>query len=258
MPETWYTCQQPFVFAPVFIMERRMRIDHWVVFEEVHFDRDSVQYLLGDKNGPIEGRLPVRKPRMKPIHSIKTVDTRRWVKELSRQVQYIYGRQDPYLALQDRWTALLDRISDMDSFSAICSETLDFTIEALGVDMYPLKIHDSRDLVKNRPQNPTQWIEECGKALGATDYIQGASSMEEYFSPEYMRSMRVWAQDVKLEYKGVGGNIHDGTYSILDLLFTQTPDQIKTLFKADDKRRDLNAVRYVPVDGVGYRREEKA
>lgn len=85
--------------------------------------------------------------------------------------------------------------------------------------MYALAINCtvfySKNVIAERPQNPTEWIAELASTCDASNYMQGAMGITAYFDKGYFsqHGMRVWGQNITHEKYNL-------SYSVLDYLFT--------------------------------------
>jgi hypothetical protein len=213
---TRYAASQPYLFPPLFIVERMARVDHWVVMEEAQFDRTHVTVKLHNQQGPVDITPHFTSPSRKRFVDVQFADNK-FLGKLERAVQMAYGKQDAYRNLKPWFTKLL---SDMEGHEILSMawETTAEIIKLLGLET---KMNSSLALCPARPPDPSLWIFELGVALGADQYLTGETGKEAYLNT------------ILFEYGGIDGYVQEfrssmnPTGSVLDALFRHGTDAVR-------------------------------
>ena len=232
-PIIWYTAEQPTMFPALYILERMARVHHWVVLQEAQFDRDHVQFKVMAQHGVLQLSVELEgSPRRRPFDECKLADPKRWAQKTAFTIQTCYGKQAAYRQLKPQVEALFDTLSIQHDLLMACETTLTWCADLLGINT---TLWHSRQLVRNRPEEPTAWMASLADDLGATDYLQGADAMRAYFvkGPFEGRGLSTWGQDFRQRYTSLLGRCVDASMCGLDALFVLGVDATRELLQVD-------------------------
>jgi hypothetical protein len=234
-PSVWYTAEQPTLFPALYLMERMARVHHWVVLEEAQFDRDHVQFKVMAQHGVLTLSVELEGASRRPFNECGLRNPQRWAEKTAFTLQTCYGKQSPYRALKPQIEALFDSLSVEPDLVRACDTTLLWCADLLGIDA---TVWHSKQLVAERPEEPTAWMASFADPLEATDYLQGADSMRSYFvkGPFEDRGMLTWGQDFRYRYTSVQGRGVEASMSVLDALFVQGVEATRSLLHLDRGR----------------------
>ena len=232
MTETWYTVQQPFLFPPIYMMERFARCHHVVVLDDAQFDRDNTQLFLTGHRGPVQKSLPLVKDDYRQGFNKRVVmDPPRWRKDLLRTAQSIYGRSPHFIEWGKEWLEkLTQQMTDLPRLTDFSTRSVEALFELLAIST---RLYLGSDLVPKRPENSTAWLASFCEMLPATDYVQGEKSMRSYFveGPFESTGVRTWGQRFSVEYDAVNGQKGNALCSVLDMLFWRGIDETRYLLR---------------------------
>lgn len=217
--EIWATVQQPNLFPSIYMMERFTRCDHVVIFDQAQFDRDNAQFKLMTSNGV---ELKTVELENAPHHAL--FDSRLlyrkevWARKTKFAAQTIYGKSIHYRELKKWFETVVDAMACKENLTDFCKLSMEAPLRLMGVSTQFIV---GSQLIPQRADNPVQCLVDYCRQLHVTDYVQGLKSMTSYFTkgPFEDANIRTWGQDFTASYK-YQERERDGTFSILDLLFT--------------------------------------
>lgn len=231
------------LFPPVFMMERLARCHKIVLLDNAQFDRDCAQFRIMSRAGELLVSTPVADgPFRAPFSARRIVGPGRWRSKTLQTLRSVYGRQRHFPLVIDWVEGVIGRMLTDDWMDQICSTSLVACCEALGIEP---AFYRASDVLTERPLEPTDWIASLAGSLGASDYLQGETSLRAYFreGPFESRGIQVWAQRFFLSYESHTGQTGHAGLSILDLLFTHGFDEARQMLRADlGPGRDLSCV----------------
>jgi hypothetical protein len=225
MTEVWYTANQPLFFPPIHMVERFARCHAVVVLQEAQWHRKGghTRTELMGPNGPFCVSLPVRDKGQRPLDQMFVVPG--WSNDLLRTLRGNYRKGIGWSCLSDGLRTLLTALDSQETRVCDIGEGI---IRWLGhVLGLGYTVHRSRDLVPERPGEPTAWMASFAPHLRATDYVQGQISIAAYFAPGAFRAQgcRLWSQQYSVPYQ-------PPVISILDPLLRYGPAMVRELIKA--------------------------
>ena len=232
----WVTCTQPLLFPPLYMIERFARCDVVVLMQEAQHSRQAEHswLLLTSPDGEVKISLRCKDKNRRPIDQIRVLDLERWCVDLKLRLRMAYGRQPGYAAAGQALDRFLDGLGQMvdPTLHEVSRATMIFASACLGV--HPVWL-DSKSLVPERPADAVAWLADLAYAAGATDYVQGRVSIENYFSPGAFErhGIHLWAQEwPQPELPRLGGQPGLRT-SLLDSLLISGPERLRELIGAD-------------------------
>lgn len=227
----WYSASQPLLFPYVHMVERFARCDHVVVLYEAQFTRDKMSQVVMAGNGPVKITVPLDKAGRRPFEDVVLLDPYAWREALKRKMAVIYGKQSGYRRHRDQFHAFLD---GLPSQSLSCAELghrcIQWCCELLKLGF---ATHVSHELVPQRPADPCAWMRSFAVPLAATDYLQGAASIESYFVPGVFAPVRVWGQQFEVPHYRQLSSGFNPQVSVLDPLFMHGAEFVRELVRAD-------------------------
>ena len=234
--ETWVTCTQPLLFPPLYMIERFARCDKVVLMQEAQHSRQAEHswLMLSSPTGPLKVSLRCKAKNRRPLDQIEVLDLERWCAGLRRRLRLTYVRQPGYAAVAPSLDAFLDQLGRMEdpTLHAVASQTMRWCCDVVGV--HPAW-HDSKSLVAARPASAPHWLAALAAAVGATDYVQGETSIRDYFVPGAFRrqGIRVWAQAWQPPEVPRLGDPYNPRISVLDALLVAGPAWVRAAISAD-------------------------
>ena len=234
--ETWVTCTQPLLFPPLYMIERFARCDAVVLMQEAQHSRQAEHswLMLSSPTGPLKVSLRCKAKNRRPLDEIEVLDLERWCADLRRRLRMTYGRQPGHAAIAPSLDAFLDELGRLKNptLHAVARQTMLWCCAMVGVSP---AWHDSKTLVAERPTSAPHWLAGLAAAVGATDYVQGETSIREYFVPGAFRrhGIRVWAQAWRPPDVPRLGEPYNVRTSVLDALLVAGPAWVRAAIEAD-------------------------
>jgi hypothetical protein len=198
----WVTCTQPLFFPPLYMLERFARCDVVILMQEAQHNRQAEHSwcLMSAKDGPAKESLTCHKKNRRPIDEIEVMDLARWADKFERKCADRYGKLDGYREVEKQFTTLMGYLRSISDKQPDLAYVNRVTMRWLHSVLHlPVPLIASKDLVPQRPDHAPDWLAALTKAVGGTDYIQGATSIRSYFTPGAFapHGIRVWGQDWK-------------------------------------------------------------
>jgi hypothetical protein len=237
--EHWVTATQPLLFPPLYMIERFARCDAVVLMQEAQHSRQAEHswLMLSSPTGPLKVSLRCKSKNRRPLDEILVLDLERWCTDLRRRLRMAYGRQPGHAAIAASLDSFLDGLGRMTdpTLHEVARQTMLWCCGMVGV--HPAW-HDSKALVPERPASAPDWLAELASAAEATDYVQGETSIRDYFVPGAFRrhGIRVWAQDWRPGEVPRLGDPYNSRISVLDALLVAGPDWARSAIRADAGR----------------------
>ena len=231
------TATQPLLFPPLYMVERFARCDVVVLMQEAQHSRQAEHswMLLSTPDGEVKISLRCRDKNRRPIDEIEVLDLERWCADLQRRLRMTYGKQPGYAQIAPSLDIFLEKLALTTAADGgnptlfdVSRRTMIWCCRMLGV--FPLWEH-SQYLVPERPADAVAWLAELAAAAGATDYVQGRVSIDNYFTPGAFRrhGIRLWAQEWwQPGLSRLGGQPSLRT-SVLDSLLIDGPERLRLL-----------------------------
>ena len=230
--ELWVTATQPLLFPPLYMIERFARCDVVVLMQEAQHSRQAEHswMLLSTPDGEVKISLRCKDKNRRPIDEIRVLDLERWCADLQRRLRMTYGREPGYATTAPALDSFLDTLGQLrePTLHQVSRASMIFTAACLGV--HPVWL-DSKTLVPERPADAVAWLAELAHAAGATDYVQGRVSIENYFTPGAFRrhGIRLWAQKWRQPGLSRLGGQPSLRTSLLDSLLIDGPERLRQL-----------------------------
>ena len=235
----WVTCTQPLLFPPLYMIERFARCDAVVLMQEAQHSRQAEHswLLLTSPTGPLKVSLPCKAKNRRPIDEIEVLDLEAWCTALRHRLKSAYGRQRGYAQIAPSLDAFLEQLALTTAADGgnptlfdVSRRTMIWCCRVLGV--FPIW-HHSKYLVPERPGSAPHWLAELAAAAGATDYVQGETSIRAYFVPGLFKekAIRVWAQHWTPPPMPRLGDPYHLRISMLDALLIAGPDWLRGVIR---------------------------
>ena len=237
--EHWVTCTQPLLFPPLYMIERFARCDAVVLMQEAQHSRQAEHswLMLSSPTGPLKVSLRCKAKNRRPLDEIEVLDLERWCADLRRRLRMTHGRQPGHAAVGPALDSFLDGLGRMQkpTLHQVARQTMLWCCGMVGV--HPTW-HDSKALMPERPASAPHWLAALAGAVDATDYVQGETSIRDYFVPGAFRrrGIRVWAQDWRPGEVPRLGDPYNARTSVLDALLVAGPDWVRATIRADAGR----------------------
>ena len=227
----WVSCTQPILFPPLHLIERFVRCDEIVLMVEAQLARDSnhAWNVVQTKSGPLRfGPDLVRKGR-RPIADHVLRDPAAFSEKLYAQMKHAFGKRPGFQELEFDFCQLCEDLAtfgeglDLAELNRI---TMAWCLHAAGGQH--VRISRSVSLLPERPKDPCEWMAQLAQAAGATDYLQGARSIETYFRPGSFKpkGVRVWGQRYEAPLlEQLGPSLYP--VSVLDPLFMHGTEAVR-------------------------------
>lgn len=225
----WATVQQPYLFPPIYMIERFARCDHVVWMDRAKFDRDNTQVRLSGPNGFYMQSLPLQHaPFSSRFDQRRVLEPARWARRFVASLQTSYGRSEHFKALKPWLLDLLDRMAAWDDLVHFATTSTHAVAALLQLDC---RFHRGSSFFGDSPGDPTTWLVDLVRPFGCTDYIQGERSMRNYFirGPFEDARIRTWGQRFDIDYPCLSGRQGDAGLSILDLLLSLGVEHTRAL-----------------------------
>jgi hypothetical protein len=209
MVEIWYTATQPLFFPRIHMLERFARCHRVVILQEAQWQRHGghTRTMLAGGSGPFSAPLQVKNKGQRPLDQLEVLPG--WSGPFIRTLEGTYGRCPGWPPVGP---SLLRLLAGLDGDGITVADVGEVLIRWLGSLLgLSCQVIRSKDLVPERPREPTAWMASFARPLGATDYLQGARAIAAYFVPGVFSAAgcRVWGQTFKHHYHPDGATALD-------------------------------------------------
>lgn len=232
----WVTCTQPLLFPPIYMIERFARCHCVVLMQEAQFSRKANHgwALIKTPQGPFKIGPTLKKKNRRPIDEIEVLDPAGWATHLDKQLHGFYKGALGYQETRESLDRLLQSIAEARDLTLhrLNEMTIWWSLGQAGVLR---RLVPSKRLVPERPLDPTQWLADLAHGAGATDYIQGVTSIQSYFQSGVFarKGMQVWGQDFDVPFYEPPDKVFDPLVSVLDPLMMCGRSWVRTVVGAD-------------------------
>lgn len=223
--ERIYTANQPLLLPSIYMMNRYFHSEVLVLMEEAQFTKFGHQSRVEimTPNGKQYLTVPLKDRSFKPINQVQLADGPRTVDTFKKTLQAAYGKYDAFKELRSSLFAALDYAADKGNLADFNYWLMIWLWEVLDMKTQIMK---SRDVLPQRPEHPSEWVAELGKAVICNVYLGGGTAQTAYIREEDFdkRGIALRPQKYKLpsylsvKKQPLGDGATDGWVSILDPL----------------------------------------
>lgn len=221
-----YTANQPLLFPSIYMLNRFISVDHLVIMNEAQFSKFGLhqRILLSDKNqtkqlphvAPGENMIvmPLGDRNFKPIDEVRTHEFPKFVQKFCRTLSTLYGKN-----ARERIDLVREVLADLGpqpTLAEVGTACIELACSVAGAHC---QLHTSRELIGQRPDDPSDWVLAMGRAINCTAYVGGGTAMNAYIKREDFAAagIELISQDWKCPaYKTPAGEASNGWLSFLD------------------------------------------
>lgn len=220
-----YTANQTLFFPHIYMLNRYANVQHYVSMNNAQFTKFGHQSRveLLDKHGNVQLLIvPLKNRSYALLNEVRLDNPAKTKKTILTTIQTLYGSREPYIGLRKSFT---DAVSTAPSHDGVTLAEFNNHLLRWLFDLVKIKVkwHDSEVIVPQRPDHPSEWVAEMGRAINCTKYLGGAVAQAAYLREEDFaaRGMTFVAQNyVMPPYKRGKDQLQPrATISSLDPLF---------------------------------------
>ena len=211
------TINQPLFFQRLHMVNRIAQCDVAVILHSAQFVRggDQSKLFIRSANGVQMMKVPTRHGGRKAIKDTEIDYNQKWQKKMIRAIELNYGKAPLFHLFFDGIKKIIN--GSYSSLGLLDIETIKYGLGVLGIKTKVI-LDDELEVEYG---NPSEWMLNICKVLGATEYHCGRVAAEAYLDFEKFEKagIKVIPQDWKCkEYPQLYGELFIPDLSIIDIL----------------------------------------
>ena len=236
MKSCWLTATQPIILPAVHIVARWAQCDLLLWMQDAQYSRSlavAKTTLIDPDCKEVKVTLPLSGSKRGPVGEMRLADADVHLTKFSKRLQTLYGKYEAYRTeTRHEFERLIDQLRCAAAFSvdAVAEDSFQWLRRLLDLRVESLF---SGDRYSSEESEPTAYLADMARGLGATDYMQGCATIDAYFKRgEFAkRGVRVFAQHYSVPGYTAGRHRSVTNLSILDWLATKGVAEVKAEMK---------------------------